>query len=120
MLLIFMLDKRYLLLLFVLFASLEQTFPRPTIASPIKEVSLWSSKCFSNRNFESCRTALEITNTLQSYASSRNHHRCQTSLIALESNLIMSILKTSKRPKVNADAIKEITSACGKIFYDLP
>ena len=115
-----MLNKRYLLLFFGIFALLQQAFFNKALSSPIEEISLWSSKCFLNRNIDSCRTALEIANTLQSYASSRNYNRCQTSLIALESNLIMSILKTSKRPKVNSDVIEEIKYACGKILSDLP
>jgi len=110
------LDLKNLLILLIFSALSLQQLSNKSFAGYFEEVIAWSSECFQTKNLNACRTALRIADDFQLLASSNDKHRCQTSLLGLEANLIMIILNSSNRTKVYLKALDDVRRDCDQVM----
>ena len=109
--------KKYFNLFLVLFFSLPYILSEKILADYYNQVNLLASECFDRRDLESCKAALRISENYQSYASSKNNFRCQTSLLALEAHLIMVVFNTSTNNRLSSQALLNVKETCYDLFF---
>ncbi len=101
----------------VLFLFWLQAFPNKVSAEYFDQALAWSSECFNTRSTYTCRTAIRVVEDFQLLAASKDKHRCQSNLLALEANLIMVSLNLSQRRRMYLQVIENVKKECEKAFY---
>ncbi len=111
-----MFNRKYFLLFFILLFFISYISSEKTIADYFSQVNVLASECFNRKNVGSCRAALAISETYQSYASSKNNYRCQTSLLALEAHIIMVVFNSSINNRLSSQALMNVKRTCNDLF----
>ncbi len=96
---------------------LLQPLSNKALAGYFNQVIVWTSECFKTKSLSACETALRVVNDFQLLASSNDNYRCQTSLLGLEANLIMIILKSSNSKRVYVKALDDVKRDCDNVMH---
>ncbi len=76
------------------------------------EIIYLSNQCILKKELQTCQLALRKIESFQLYASSQSRYVCQTRLIGLQNNLIMTILNSYNTRPSAFKMLNEVQKAC--------